>query len=335
MMHKFGEMPDGTDVHRIHLSGNGLTANILTYGAVVQDLRLDGHEPALVLGFEEFDSYLAHSPYFGATAGRCANRIRDGHLEIDGQTYQLDQNFIGKHCLHGGALGAGKRVWKVDQHTPDSVTLSMVFADGEMGFPGEMKANVIYSLLPEGTLDIKFSATTDKPTLCNFAHHSYFNLDGGKSILDHTLQVHASQYTPVDGELIPTGRVIDVEGTGFDFLEPKKVEYGGQDGLLDHNFCLSSNRTEMRLVAELHSPLSDVSMRVNTTEPGVQVYDGAKVDVSVPGLSGAMMKAHAGIAIEPQIWPDSPHHTHFPQAILRPDEQYSQHTQYTFKKREK
>ena len=222
-MHKFGEMPDGTEVQRIQLSGNGLTANILTYGAVVQDLRLDGHEPALVLGFEDFDSYLAYSPYFGATAGRYANRIRDGHLEIDGQTYQLDQNFVGKHCLHGGALGAGKRVWTVDNRTSDTVALSIVLADGEMGFPGEMKVQVIYSLLPNGILDIKYNATTDKPTLCNFAHHSYFNLDGGSSILNHTLQVHASHYTPVDEELIPTGQSWTSKALVLIFLNLKKL----------------------------------------------------------------------------------------------------------------
>ena len=334
-MDLFGKMPDGTDVHRVQLSGNGLTANILTYGAVVEDLRLDGHDAPLVLGFEDFDSYLKYSPYFGATAGRYANRVRDGHLEIDGQAFQLDQNFIGNHCLHGGAIGVGKRVWTVDQQASDSVALSIVLADGEMGFPGEMKAQVIYSLLPEGTLDIKFSATTDKPTLCNFAHHSYFNLDGVSSILDHTLQVHASHYTPVDDELIPTGKVMDVEGTGFDFRKPKKVEYGGQDGILDHNFCVSSNREDMRPVAKLVSTSSGVSMQVNTTEPGLEVYDGAKVDIPVPGLGGVKMKEHAGIALEPQIWPDSPHHQHFPQAILRPGEQNSLHTQYAFEKVEK
>lgn len=331
-MQKFGEMPDGREVHRVQLSGHGLTANILTYGAVVQDLRLDGHEAPLVLGFVDFESYLAHSPYFGATAGRNANRIRDGHLEIDGQTYQLDQNFLGKHCLHGGSLGAGKRVWAVDQQNQDSVTLSIVLTDGEMGFPGKMEVQVTYSLLGDGIFDIRYRATTDKPTLCNFAHHSYFNLDGGSSILDHTMQVHASHYTPVDDELIPTGQVLDVEGTGFDFVEPKKVKFGGQDGILDHNFCLSPERTNMRSVAKLHSPLSGISMQVNTTEPGLQVYDGAKVDVPVPGLAGTMMSAHAGIALEPQIWPDSPHHQHFPQAILRPGEEYSQHTQFAFTK---
>ncbi|OUS08458.1 hypothetical protein A9Q96_03165 [Rhodobacterales bacterium 52_120_T64] len=332
MMHKFGQMPDGTEVHRIKLTGYGLVANVLTYGAVLQDLRLDGHEPSLVLGFEDFPSYLAHSPYFGATAGRYINRIRGGHFEIDGKAYQLDQNFLGKHCLHGGSIGIGKRVWNIEEHSDHAVTLSIIVADGEMGFPGELKVRAIFTLQPDHTLDIRYEATTDKPTLCNIGHHSYFNLDGGKSIVDHTLQVEASQYTPVDDELIPTGLVMDVDGTGFDFREPREVKFGGQGGIFDHNLCLSPVRENLRLVATLHSPLSGVSMRINTTEAGLQVYDGAKIDAPVPGLDGVEMGPRVGIAIEPQVWPDSAHHEHFPQAILRPGQQYVQQTQFAFTK---
>lgn len=331
-MHEFGEMPDGTEVHRVQLSGYGLTANILTYGAVIQDLRLEGHEPSLVLGFEDFESYLLHSPYFGATAGRYINRIRDGHLEIDGKTYQLDQNFLGKHCLHGGSHGIGKRVWKIEELNSDSVTLSIMLADGEMGFSGELQVQARFTLQSDSTLDIRYDAFTDKPTLCNIGHHSYFNLDGSKSITDHTLQVHASHYTPVDNELIPTGKVIDVEGTSFNFQEPRKVKFGDQGGTFDHNFCLSSGRDRLRLIATLHSPFSGVSMLVHSTEPGLQVYDGAKLDIQVPGLDGTIMEPRSGIALEPQVWPDSAHHRHFPQAILRPGEQYSQHTQFAFTK---
>lgn len=331
-MHKFGQMPDGTDVHRVQLSGYGLTANILTYGAVLQDLRLEGHDFPLVLGFEDFESYLAHSPYFGATAGRYINRIRDGHLEIDGKTFQLDQNFLGKHCLHGGSKGVALRVWTIEDYNEVSLTLSIVLADGEMGFPGELKVHAKFTLQPDQTLDIRYGAITDKPTLCNIGHHSYFNLDGSKSIIDHTLQVHASHYTPVDKELIPTGQVIDVEGTSFNFQEPQLVKSGGQDGIFDHNFCLSSGREKLRLVATLHSPSSGVSMQIHTTEPGLQVYDGAKIDIPVAGLDEIMMEPRAGIALEPQVWPDSVHHKHFPQAILRPGEQYVQHTQFVFKK---
>lgn len=309
-----------------------MSANIITYGAVLQDLRLKGHDAPLVLGYENIESYLAHSPYFGANAGRYANRIRDGHLKIDDKTLQLDQNFLGKHCLHGGSVGVGKRLWTIDAQDSNSVTLSIVLADGEMGFPGEMNLQMTYSILPEGVLDIHYTATTDKPTLCNIAHHSYFNLDGRSSILDHELQVNASHYTPVDDELIPTGQVLDIQGTGFDFSAPKKLELGGQDGILDHNFCISSDRVKLRPVANLHSSTSGVSMQVNTTEPGLQVYDGAKIDSPVPGLEGAQMNSHAGVALEPQVWPDSNHHRHFPQAILRPGEKYAQQTQYVFQK---
>jgi len=205
-------------------------------------------------------------------------------------------------------------------------------ADGEMGFPGEMKVQALFKLQPDSTLDIRYLAITDKPTLCNIGHHSYFNLDGGESIIDHTLQVHASHYTPVDGELIPTGRVVDVEGTRFNFQEPKKVRLGAQGEILDHNLCLSSDREDMRSVATLRSRMSGVSMKINTTEPGLQVYDGAKIGIPVPGLDGTRMRPRAGIALEPQVWPDSAHHRHFPQAILRPGEQYSQRTQFAFKK---
>jgi aldose 1-epimerase len=144
--------------------------------------------------------------------------------------------------------------------------------------------------------------------------------------------VHASHYTPVDEELIPTGQVVDVADTRFDFQEPKEVKFGSQGEILDHNFCLSSGRDELRLIATLHSPLSGVSMQINSTEPGLQVYDGAKVDMPVPGLDGTTMGPRSGIALEPQVWPDSAHHSHFPQAILRPGEQYTQHTQFAFTK---
>lgn len=329
---KFGTMPDGTLVERVRLSGYGLIANIITYGGVVQDLRLDGHDVSLVLGFEEFDPYLSHSPYFGATAGRCANRIGGGHLEIDGKTYQLDQNFLGRHCLHGGSLGAGKRVWKIEEHTKSSITLSIVLADEEMGFPGKLTTRMVYSLQPDATLDIQFYARTDKPTVCNFCHHSYFNLDGAETILDHVLQVAAVEFTPTDAELVPTGAVQPVRGTGLDFTEPQRVGSSGNNELLDYNLCLSNTRQPLRHVATLSSPASGVSMAINTTETGLQVYDGAKIDVPVNGLNGVRMSQHAGIALEPQFWPDAVNHLGFPDAILRPDEEYFQHTQYAFNK---
>lgn len=319
-------MPDGSPVERITIRGGGLTANVLTYGAVIQDLRLEGYDAPLVLGFESFAPYLTHSPYFGATAGRCANRIRDGHLEIDGRTYQLDRNFIGKHLLHGGAAGMGKRVWAITRVDDQSISLTITQPAGDMGFPGALTTRVGFALLPEGVLDIRIEAETDAPTLCNIAHHSYFNL-GGETISDHLLKIHAETYLPVDAELIPTGEVRPVAGTPFDFRALAPV---GQAHPVDHNFCLSRARRPLRPVARLENRETGVAMELRTTEPGLQVYDGAKIDIDLPGLHGRAMRAHAGIALEPQVWPDANHHEAFPQAVLRPGEFYQQHTQYIF-----
>jgi aldose 1-epimerase len=327
-MTTFGKMPDGTPVERVTISGGGLTAHVLTYGSVVQDLRLEGHSKPLVLGFETFAPYLTHSPYFGATAGRCANRIRDGHVELNGVAYQLDCNFLGKHSLHGGAISMGKRVWSVEHLASDSVMLSIRLEDGEMGYPGNLTAHVTYSLLPDGVFDVKMSATTDATTLCNMAHHSYFNL-GEDNISDHLLQVEADQYLPVDEELIPTGEIASVAGTRFDFRQPNPVS---QARLVDHNFCCASQKCSLRRIATLSSAAGGVTMEVHSTEPGLQVYDGAKINIDLAGLSGQEMRAHSGIALEPQIWPDANHHKTFPQAVLTPDETYQQHTQYRFSK---
>ncbi len=322
-------MPDGSAVHRITLTGGGLTANLLTYGAVLQDLRLAGHDAPLVLGFPEFAPYLTQSPYFGATAGRFANRIRDGHLELDGRSYQLDRNFIGKHTLHGGADSMGKRLWEIEAEAEGSATLKIVLSDGHMGFPGTLTARVTFTLLEGGVLDIRMIGETDATTLCSLAHHSYFVLDDSGSISEHDLEIAAQAYLPVDEELIPTGDVADVASTRFDFRQGAAV---AQAHPVDHNYCLSDQRGEMRPVAVLKSARSGVEMRCLTTEPGLQVYDGANINIAQPGLDGRAMGGHAGIAMEPQIWPDAHHHEHFPQAVLRPGEPYQQHTQYVFSK---
>lgn len=329
MTELWGQMPDGTDVHRIKLVGGGLTAHVMTYGAVLQDLRLADHEAPLVLGFPEFAPYLTHSPYFGAIAGRFANRVRGGHLELDGETYQLDTNFIGKHMLHGGADSMGKRVWEIEHVGVDSATLKIDLPDGHMGFPGNLTARVTFSLLADGVLDIRMMGETDKATLCSMAHHSYFKLDDSGTISEHNLQMDARAFVPVDDELIPTGEVAPVEGTGFDFRSDAPVK---QAHPVDHNFCLSQDRMDLRQVATLKSAASGVTMAVRTTEPGLQVYDGQNINIDLPGLDGKPMGAHAGIAMEPQVWPDAHHHENFPQAILRPGQTYQQHTQFVFSK---
>ncbi|KPA20694.1 Aldose 1-epimerase [Shimia sp. SK013] len=327
----WGQMPDGAVVKRVRLEGGGLTAHVMTYGAVLQDLRLAGHVAPLVLGFPEFTPYLTKSPYFGATAGRFANRVRDGHLELNGETFQLDQNFIGQHTLHGGSYSMGKRLWEIDAVSLDRVTLKITLEDGHMGFPGTMTARVTFALLGDGVLDIQMQAETDKTTICSLAHHSYFKLDDAATISDHTLQIDAQTYLPVDAGLIPTGEQRDLAGTGFDFREATPVAQAHE---IDHNFCVSGTREALRQVAELRSPTSGVRMTCHTTEPGLQVYDGANIDIDVDGLDGKPMGRFAGLAMEPQIWPDAHHHSDFPQAVLQPGETYNQHTQFVFSRGE-
>lgn len=325
----FGQMPDGGEVERFTIAGGGLTLNVLTYGSVVQDARLEGHAAPLVLGFEEFAPYLTDSPYFGAMAGRCANRVAHGRFEIDGKPFQTDQNFLGKHMLHGGARGMGKRVWDVVDVAADRITLEMEQADGDMGFPGKLVTRVTYACPGGGIFDIAVTAVADKPTLCNIAHHSYWNLDGADTLDHHCLQLEADRYTIVDEEFIPTGENRDVTGTRFDFRAPRPVL---DPQIIDHNLCLSEGKAPLRSVGVLFSVASGVAMDIWTTEPGLQVYDGFKMDVAPPGLEGRRYVKHGGVALEPQIWPDAINHEGFPDPVLRPGETYNQRTQYRFSK---
>ena len=322
-------MPDGCAAVRHRIEGGGLVAHILSYGAVLQDLRLEGHEPPLVLGFESFAPYLTDSPYFGAIAGRCANRIGKGQFEIDGKPYQVDRNFNGEHHLHGGSAGVGKRNWTVEDVAPDRITLRIELANGEMGYPGKMTARCTYACLDDGFFDLQIEAVTDAPTLCNFAHHTYWNLDGGLNTDDHVLQVDADRMTVVDAKFIPTGESRDVTGTRYDFRAERPIR---EKVFIDHNLCLTGERRALRRVGSLRSLKSGVTMEIRSTEPGLQVYDGFKLEVKPKGLGGRNYGANSGLALEPQIWPDAINHEGFPNAILRPGETYKQHTQFAFSK---
>lgn len=310
------------------ISGHGLTATFLELGAVLHDLRLDGHDAPLVLGLRDLDGYPAQSFYMGATAGRCANRIGGAAFELDGTTHRLDANFLDEHHLHGGAAGTGKRIWEVLDHEVDAIRFGLTLADGEMGYPGAMRVEAFFSVAPDAMLRVVYRATCDAPTLCNFAHHSYWCLDGTGDLSSHVLTVDADRYTPVDDALIPTG-VAPVDGTRFDFRGGRALP---GEGTLDHNLCLCDARRPLRQVAVLRSTASDVEMRLATTEPGLQVYDGAKLAVDRPGLDGRRYGPHAGVALEPQVWPDAPNRPDFPSAVLRPGETYEQTTTFTFSK---
>ncbi|MBX3597384.1 MAG: galactose mutarotase [Rhizobiaceae bacterium] len=331
---QFGVTSDGEAVQRFPISGGGLSAKILTWGAVVQDLRLSGHEPPLVLGFVRFEDYPQHSPYFGAVPGRYANRIGNARFVIDGKTHHTDPNFLGKHSLHGGRNGFGTRNWSVALHGPDFVTLTHHSADGDMGFPGALDASCTYRLKNPGTLSIELNATCSEPTICNLTNHSYFNLDDGGTgdTLDHQLQIGAAAYLPVDDELIPTGVVQPVDGTPFDFTRARAIRHknGGAQFVYDHNFCLASTHGRMRRAATARGAISGVEMEMWTTEPGVQFYGGHKIP-EIAGLGGREYGPYSGFCLEAQVWPDAPNRPYFPSALLRPGETYHHVTEYRFR----
>lgn len=317
----------------IYLEKGDLSARIIPFGAALQDLRLVGHNHPLVLGYETPDDYKKHSPYFGATVGRFANRINKGQFEIDGQRHQLDINFISKHTLHGGSESLGKSLWTVMKSSDNSVKLEIESPDGAMGFPGAMKASILYELCDENILRMTIQAVATEKTICNFAHHSYFNLDGTKDVLDHTLHIPADRYLPVDTDLIPIGEIANVAGSPFDFTQTRPVRntIENRQFLIDHNYCAADARaTDLAHLATLTGGVSGIQMQLWSTEPGVQYYDGAKVNTPLNGLMGEPYGAHAGLCLEPQNWPDAPNHPDFPSAILPAGETYTQITELRF-----
>jgi len=330
----FGQTQSGEPVYRVEIKGGGLTAKIISWGAVIQDLRLQSHDAPLTLGFDDFDSYLAHSSYFGATPGRCANRIGGGKFTLDGQAYQLDLNENGVTHLHGGNDNIAKRNWTIVEHDVDRVILKIVDPDGRGGYPGNCTIQATYWVHGDGELSVTYESTSDQPTIANVCQHAYFNLDGRDDALGHDIMIAADSYLVTDERQIPTGEARPVAGTAFDFrqMSPMKRFDGGEQALYDHNFCLSNERTAKRSVVLARSLNSGVSLEVRTTEPGVQFYAGFKLDTPVPGLDGRKYGSFAGFCLETQIWPDAINHEGFPDAVLRPGEVLRQETDYIFSK---
>lgn len=331
----FGTTKDGEPVFRVHIVGGGLSASVLTWGAVIQDLRLEGHDAPLVLGFDDFDSYPAYSPYFGATPGRCANRIGGGKFSIDGRGYQLELNERGVTHLHGGSDGMAKRNWTIADYRPDRVVLTIADPDGRAGYPGNCTTTATYQLKDHGVLSVVYETVSDQSTPANVCQHSYFNLDGREEIFGHEIMIAADRMTDVDEKLIPTGVLKDLTGSPFDLRQMGPVRRSFEDGRqvpFDHNYCLSPERGDKRSVALVRSLYSGVTLEVRTTEPGVQFYAGVMLNVPVPGFDGRHYGPYAGFCLETQVWPDAINHANFPNAVLRPGEVLRQETDYVFSK---
>jgi len=329
----FGQI-DGAPVLELEIASKaGARAKILTYGAVLRDLVVPG--PAgpqrVVLGLNSIEDYVKHSPSFGAVPGRVANRIAHGRFTLDGAPYTLQRKPGDAHTLHGGPRGFGKRIWKLGDRSENSVTLTLISDDGDMGFPGQLQATCVYRFVEPATLRVELSAVANKTTLVNLTQHAYFNLDGSPDILDHQLELACAFYTPGDAELIPTGEILSVVGTPYDFLNSRPIR-NSAGVTYDTNFVVSGvpGPDDLAFAARLRSPKNGLTMELHSTEPGVQLYDAAKLNCPVPGLDGVRYGAHAGVCLEPQAFPDSINRRHFTDTVLHPDQEYRHISEFRF-----
>ncbi|MHC8287766.1 aldose epimerase family protein [Pseudomonas sp. XS1P51] len=346
----FGKTIDGTPVEQYVLrNSHGLQATVITYGGILQSLKVpdkNGQFEDVVLGFDDVQGYQRGIAYFGATIGRFGNRLANGAFELDGKRYQVPLN-DGTHSLHGGPQGFDKRVWKAEpSNGKDSVgvTLTYLSADGEMGFPGNLKTEVTYSLNDNNELRIEYRASTDKPTVLNLTNHSYFNLAGAGNgdVLKQVATLHASHYTPVTGKLIPTGELAPVAGTPMDFTQPTAIGKNIQanhpqlkfaepkHGGFDFNWALDAKGDVSQLAADVSDPQSGRRLQLYTTEPGVQFYTSNFLDGSVRGKAGKVYPHWGAFTLETQHYPDSPNQPDFPSTRLDPGKTYTQSTVLKF-----
>jgi aldose 1-epimerase len=325
---------------------NGVVVKCIEYGAIVTEINVpdrDGKFADVVLGFDKIDGYLKGSPYFGANAGRCANRIANAAFKLDGKDYKLAANNE-PHSLHGGKEGFDKKFWRGEPSltaTGPSVKFTYTSPDGEEGYPGRLSVTIGYTLTDNNELVIDYRATTDKTTVCNLAHHSYFNLagHGGGDIKGHEVTIAAKEYTPGDDTLIPTGKLAPVVNTPFDFTKPKAIgkeleKAGGKPVGYDLNYVLDKGTTARpEFAAKVVEPKSGRTLEVFTTEPGLQFYSGNFLDGTNTGKGGTVYKQYTGFCMEPQKFPDSinkPEWKDKSNVILKPGETYKQTTVYQF-----
>ena len=334
-------------------SPDGLTLEVTDFGGrLVRCLAPDreGKMADVTLGWNTVGEYETLGFSMGTLIGRYGNRIADGKFTLDGKVWQLpinETNPVPRHCnLHGGPDGWDAKVWKASEYDGKRLVLTLVSSDGDMGFPGTVKMKVTYTVLPQNIWRVEYEATTDKPTVINPTHHSYWNLAGEASgnVLDQLLMVNADKYTETDAGLIPT-KDAAVDGTGFDFRKARPIgakadwmaaqeSLKAMDNWYDHNFVLNGKIGEMKLAAEMSDPKSGRVLEVMTTEPCMQMYGAQNMTTELPAKEkGKTLCQFAGVALETQHYPDSPNHPEFPSTVLRPGETFRSTTEYRFKTR--
>lgn len=339
---QFGTMPNGDPVEAVKLTGaNGVSVNLITLGATIQAFDApdrNGHFADITIGYDKVSDYLDKPNYWGQTIGRYANRIANGRFTLHGKTYQLTRN-DGANSLHGGTVGFDKHNWKLVSVTQNgataSATMSLHSPDGDQGYPGDLDVTVKYTLDDHGSLTIQYTATTDKPTIINLTNHALWNLGGNGwpyGTYDEKLTIPASRYTPINKNLIPTGQLAPVAGTVFDFRKGRMLYDGIRDGNnpqivlahgWDQNWVLDKGHTEKpELAAKLEHPASGRVLEVLTTAPGLQFYSGNFLDGTLKGKGGVVYRMGDGVALEAQLFPDTPNHPNFGSAELDPGQTY-------------
>jgi aldose 1-epimerase len=328
-------------------NAQGMTARLTNHGARLVQLTAPdrhGRMDDVVLGYDSVEALQAGHISAGATIGRFAGRIRDARFRLDGVEHRLSVN-DGAHHLHGGRLGSRYKIFAVIQRNPHAVRFATTFADAEEGYPGRCELSVEYVLTDDNALSLSYEASTDAATVVNFTHHSFWNLagQGHGDILDHRLTINADRYAPVDGDMLPRGEVLGVQGTPLDFTRPTPIgeridadfdQLGPGQGY-SANYLLreGDGGDEPRYAARLHEPLSGRLMEVYTTEPALLFFSGNGFGAATPrdiGKGGAVYCRHAGFALETQHLPDSPNIAHFPSTVLRPGERFHSRTDYKF-----
>jgi aldose 1-epimerase len=342
----FGVLPDGRVVDLYTLvNDNGMEARITSYGGIVVSLFVpdrEGRWADVVLGHENLAGYLPNNAYFGCIVGRYGNRIAGGKFVLNGKEYTLARN-NGPNHLHGGIRGFDQALWDAEAFRSEagpSLKLSRLSPDGEEGYPGNLSVTVTYTITDANELRIDYKAATDRPTVVNLTHHSYFNLAGAGAgnILGHELAIDADSFTPIDDTLITTGEIRSVKGTPLEFTKPIPIGARIDDaydqlvfGLgYDHNWVLNKAGADLSFAARVREPVSGRVMDVYTTEPGIQFYSGNFLDGSITGKNGKVYYKRDGLCLETQHFPDSVNKPRFPSTVLNPGEAYTQTTVYRF-----
>jgi aldose 1-epimerase len=344
----FGHTADGKNVEIVTLTNiHGMQARVISYGASLQSLLVpdrNGKLADIVLGYDSLQGYLGRRQYFGATVGRYANRIAHGKFTLDGKSYNLSLN-EGSNSLHGGVKGLDQQEWSVvgvsDKGSTASVTLQYVSPDGDQGYPGTLTVKATYSLSDDNQLKIVYVATTDKPTIVNITNHTYWNLagEGSGSVMNQVLTIPGNAITAVDAHSIPTGDIVPVAGTPYDFRAGKPIgrdihDKHSQQLLFGHgydmNWVISRKEMESRMVARVMDPHSGRVMSLWSTQPGLQFYSGNFLDGSTIGKDHHVYRRGDAFVLEPQRFPDTPNHPDFGSARLAPGETYRNTIIYRF-----